>query len=200
MKFTLAQSTKQDFLKKLEFDNKLNTYLGKNTKLSKMEIKSLYNYYVKLHNLIDEYIIFCENDENEIVGYIHIGTYVIDKGIRLEDVGNLIGIYVDENSRGGSFIAFDLLKNGLALLRQNGINKAYMNVQTHNKFRFLHYAISDEVVASETYTRKNGTITTNKLLAINDIAKLQEKPLKDIMRDVRKYRLQFEKEGKEREV
>ena len=200
MKYRLAQSNKEDFLKKLEFDNKLNSFLGSGQTYSKSELKKMYNKFVKEHNQIDDYIIFCENEEGNVVGYIHINIHNFGTENEPNYVAHLPGVYVDKNARGTSLISYDLLKQGLELLQEKGFNKVFMNVQTHNEFRFLHYAIADEVVFTESYTRKDGTINSNKLLAINDISKLLEKSWKDILRDARKYRLQFEKEGKEREV
>lgn len=199
MKYRIAQSNKEDFLKKVEFDNKLNSFLSGGNAYLKNELRKGYKNYIK-RNQIDEHLIFAENDEKKVVGYIHIKINDFSNEKEQNIIPHLQGIYVDEKARGTTLVSYDLLKQGLALLQEKGFNKVYMNVQTHNKFRFLHYAIADEVVFTETYTRKDGTINSNKLLAINDISNLQEKSWKDILRDAKKFRLQFEQEGKEREV
>ena len=196
--YRLAESTKEDFMKIQELDYKLTLSLNPQAKIpTEKELKKRFKYFKNLHNKIDEFFILCEID-GEAIGYCQIGTYAILNDKRHNDVGNIIAIYVDKGHR-SIVLSFTLFQKALTLLQEHGINQAIMNVQTHNEFRFLHYAICDEVISSEKYTRKDGTNSCNKLLAINDISALMTKSWRDIAREATTHRKNFEENGIELE-
>ena len=193
-KFRLAQSNIEDFMKIVEFDNKLSMHLGKQKKYeTDEEIAEHYLYFSKCHNNIDEYYIFYEQN-NKLVGYIHVGSYIFFNGKRDESIGNICDIFVDPENRNG-VIALELLREGLKILQKQNINQAIMTVQTHNPFRFLHYGIADEVYTREKYIRKNGEESENIILQINDINSLQQRPFKDILRNINEHRKNFRDNG-----
>ena len=192
--FRFAESNIDDFMKIVEFDNKLSIHLGNNKKYeSEEEIAEGYLYYSKYHNGIDEYYIFYE-ENNKLIGYVHIGNYIVFNHVRDESIGNILDIFVDPESRNG-VIALQLLREGLNILQKQNINKAIMTVQTHNPFRFLHYGIADEVYTREKYTRKNGESSENIILQINDIKALQQRPFNEILRNIHTHRKNFRDNG-----
>lgn len=197
--YRMAKTNKEDFMKKVEFETKLYTFLNPTYEVpSQEDLEVLWKLYCLPLYPKKQITIFAECN-GEVVGCIEIDPFALMPNNEIDySYGTLQHIFVDPNFR-ASNIALQLLRKGADVLIERGINKAIMNVQTHNKFRFLHYAICDEVLSSETYTRTDGSVSCTKTLAINDLKALQNKSLLDICREKRKHQKNFEEHGIELE-
>lgn len=196
--YRVAKSTESDFMKKIEFDTKLNTFLNPSYQPPTEEDLAEKLRVFTLTNNTDRFVVFAEL-EDEVIGYIYIENfYIYGKGNIDYSSANINDIFVLPSHRTG-IVALKLLHHAIDILNEKGINKGIMNVQTHNKFRFLHYAICDEVISSEYYTRSNGEQSCTKTLAIHDLKKLRNRPLRDILQAKRLHQKNFEENGIERE-
>ena len=195
--YRLSQNTKEDFMKKVEFETKLKTFLNPNYQPPTEETLNEHFRVYNLTNNTDRFVVFAEI-ETEVVGYIYIENFYIFGKENVDNTfANINDIFVLPSHRTG-MVALNLLHYAIDILNEKGINKGIMNVQTHNKFRFLHYAICDEVIATEHYTRSNGEPGCTKTLAIHDLKALRNKPLKEIMQAKRYHQKNFEEKGIER--
>lgn len=196
--YRLAQSTNEDFMKKVEFETKLKTFLNPNYQQPSEETLAEHFRVFSLTNNINRFVAFAEYEE-EVVGYIYCENFYIFGENDIDyTYANINDIFVLPKHRTG-LVALRLLHFAIDILNEKGINKGIMNVQTHNEFRFLHYAICDEVLSSEHYTRSNGQPSCTKTLAINNLKEFRNRPLKDIMKAMRFHQKNFEENGIERE-
>lgn len=196
--YRVANSTENDFMKKLDFDTKLNTFLNPSYQPPSKDALTEQFRVFTLTNNTDRFVVFAEL-ENEVIGYIYIENfYIFGKGNIDYSSANINDIFVLPSHRTG-IVALKLLHHAIDILNKKGINKGILNVQTHNKFRFLHYAICDEVISSEYYTRSNGQQSCTKTLAIHNLQELRNKPLREILKAKRFHQKNFEENGIERE-
>jgi len=94
-------------------------------------------------------------------------------------------IYVDEDKR-DLITSYKLIKNLLKLLIENGYSQALLQVQTFNKQRFLHYALSDKnIIKSFPNTYKEGY--EDQILLINDLNSVYNQTFKELLNRCKKY-------------
>lgn len=90
-------------------------------------------------------------------------------------------IYVKEDNR-DFLCAYKLMKTLLKELTKQGINKAIMQVQTFNKERFLHYALSDKNIIHSYVAKRNNEEYEEQILLIDDIQNCLELTMREYMK------------------
>ena len=120
----------------------------------------------------DEIYVICEKD-GEFVGFAGGATYHIEKNGKgaNDNAGLITDILVKEEYR-GSEVAYKLFMMIINSLIEYGKESALMVVQDTNPNRYLHYAISDEVISREVYTSENGKTYVDEILLIKDLKKI----------------------------
>ena len=111
----------------------------------------------------DEYVEFC-NQTNTVIEYV----------------------YVKEKNR-DFLVAYELMKKLLEELIQLGRTKAIMQVQTFNKERFLHYALSDKNIINSFAAKRNEVEYEEQILLINDINECLKLSMRDYMKKTLLY-------------
>lgn len=103
-----------------------------------------------------------------------------------EDVAVIDYIYTEESSRGLN-VSFELISKLFKLLVNLGVKQAIMQVQTFNKQRFFHYALSDKkIIKSTSMEGKNGSYY-DQILLIEDLKMAADISKRELMLKVRKY-------------
>ena len=98
-------------------------------------------------------------------------------------------VYVKENNR-GFVVAYELMKSLIQELINSNINSALMQVQTFNKQRYLHYALSDKNIIKSTYTENYGKKYYDEILLIKDLKSVLKTSIKEFL--VKVYRFSIE--------
>lgn len=112
------------------------------------------------------------------------------------DIAVIDYIYSDENSRNIS-ISFELIALLLKELVNMGVKKSIMQVQTFNKQRFFHYAFSDKNIIKATTLEKNGQNYDDQILLIEDLNKVANMSLRELMLKAHKYSIEDKEINKE---
>lgn len=95
-------------------------------------------------------------------------------------------IYTLEDKRNIA-VSFELIVRLVNKLLENGTKKAIMQVQTYNKQRFFHYALSDKNIIKTTPIEKDGEIYEDQILLIDDLNKIANMTLKTLMLKARTF-------------
>ena len=102
------------------------------------------------------------------------------------DVAVIDYIYTKEDSRSIK-VAYELLMRLLNELISVGIKSAIMEVQTFNKQRFFHYALSDkDIIKSSERENKKGKYE-DQILLIKDIRKVATFSMRELMSKAVEY-------------
>ncbi len=102
------------------------------------------------------------------------------------DIAVIDYIYTLEDKRNIA-VSFELIVRLVNKLLENGTKKAIMQVQTYNKQRFFHYALSDKNIIKTTPIEKDGEIYEDQILLINDLNKIANTTLKTLMLKARTF-------------
>ena len=105
------------------------------------------------------------------------------------DIAVIDYIYVDENARSLS-VSFELISGLLKELVNTGVKSAIMQVQTFNKQRFFHYALSDKNIIKSTTLEKNGQPYDDQILLIEDLNKVADMSIRELMIKAHKYSIE----------
>ena len=68
------------------------------------------------------------------------------------------------------------------------INEAVMQVQTFNKQRYLHYALSDKNIINSEVCKRKGDEYEDQILLIKDLKSVQTLTLKQLMQKIVNYK------------
>ena len=192
--FRVSDKSKEDFFKQMQLETKLHTYLGtRHTNLHPDDWEDFYDTVYRFGLSDNEFVAFAEC-ENKTIGYVEVQADYID--IKGKTYGVIANIYVEPQFR-SSGVALTLFRMGVDLLLEHNVTRAVMNVGCDNPFRFLHYAVCDEVIRTTKQLNPDGTIKYNKLLAINDLRKIQNMSLIEICRKKREHQKNYEVHGME---
>ena len=78
-------------------------------------------------------------------------------------------------------VSAELIFRLLAELVNIGVTKAIMQVQTYNKQRFFHYALSDKNIIKSTTEERNGQPYDDQILLIEDLKKASNMSVRELM-------------------
>lgn len=95
-------------------------------------------------------------------------------------------IYIDENARNLT-VSFELISKLLKELVNMGVKQAIMQVQTFNKQRFFHYALSDKNIIKSTILEKDGKTYNDQILLIEDLNKVADMSIRELMLKTYEY-------------
>ena len=91
--FRVSDNSKEDFLKKMELETKLHTYLGtKYTNLDPKEWEIYYDNFCGTSRLNDDFVAFAEC-ENKSIGYVEVQTNYIN--LQGKNYGLIANIYIE---------------------------------------------------------------------------------------------------------
>lgn len=96
-------------------------------------------------------------------------------------------IYVKEKFRGAQ-TAYNLIMGIIKQLVSLNINEAVMQVQTFNKQRYLHYALSDKNIINSEVCKRKGDEYEDQILLIKDLKSVQTLTLKQLMQKIVNYK------------
>lgn len=105
------------------------------------------------------------------------------------DVAVIDYIYTDENARNLN-VSFELISQLLKKLANMGVKQAIMQVQTFNKQRFFHYALSDKNIIKSTPLERNGQPYDDQILLIKDLNKIANMSIRELMLKAHKYSIE----------
>lgn len=108
------------------------------------------------------------------------------KDIITPDIAVIDYIYVDEDERNFG-VSFELISKLLTELVGLGVKQAIMQVQTFNKQRFFHYALSDKNIIKSTILERNGQVYDDQILLIEDLNTVANMSLRELMIKAYKY-------------
>ncbi len=146
---------------------------------------------IKIAEAIDnktEIYIFAYSD-NKIIGFSGASLnndYYAD--IITPDIAVIDYIYVCENSRNLT-VSFELISQLLKELVNMGVKQAIMQVQTFNKQRYFHYALSDKNIIKSTTLQSNGQTYDDQILLIENLEKVSNITLKELMAKAYKHKV-----------
>lgn len=106
-----------------------------------------------------------------------------------QDIAVIDYIYTLENSRNIS-VSYELISQILKALVNQGVKQAIMQVQTFNKQRFFHYALSNKNIIKSTTFEKNGQSYDDQILLIEDLNKVANISLRELMQKALKYSIE----------
>ena len=95
-------------------------------------------------------------------------------------------IYTDENARNLT-VSFELISKLLKELVNMGVKQAIMQVQTFNKQRFFHYALSDKNIIKSTILEKDGKTYNDQILLIENLNKVADMSVRELMLKTYEY-------------
>lgn len=78
-------------------------------------------------------------------------------------------------------VSFELISRLLKELVDIGVTKAIMQVQTYNKQRFFHYALSDKNVIKTSLVESKGNMYEDQILLIEDLRKTANMSARELM-------------------
>ena len=106
------------------------------------------------------------------------------------DIAVIDYIYVDKNSL-NNFIAFDLISTLLKRLVEMNVKSAIMQVQTSNKQKYFHYALSDKnIIKSNIIPEFKDKNYYDQILLIQNIEQVSQITLQELMQKTHKYVLE----------
>ena len=103
------------------------------------------------------------------------------------DIAVIDYIYVDENCRSIT-LAFDIISKLFKTLLTLRIKQAIMQVQTYNKQRFFHYALSDKNIIKTTPIENKDQIYEDQILLIEDLEKTFNMTFREIIHKAHNYK------------
>ena len=138
-----------------------------------------------IDNKTEIYILaYCNNKIIGFSGASLNNDYYAD--IISADVAVIDYIYVLENLRNLT-VSFELISQLLKELVSMGVKQAIMQVQTFNKQRFFHYALSDKNIIKSSTLERNGQIYDDQILLIEDLKQVSNISIKELMAKAYKY-------------
>ena len=108
--------------------------------------------------------------------------------IKKKSVASLDYIYINEDNR-NLITAYKCLMLVVNELIKDRIESAEMIVQTFNKQRFLHYALSDKNIIAETKRQHKGETIKDQTLLIQNLKNLAELTFNDLVKKTHQYAL-----------
>lgn len=102
------------------------------------------------------------------------------------DIAVIDYIYVLKNSR-DIYISFQLISLLLKKLISIGVKQAIIQVQTYNKQRFFHYALSDKNIIKSKKIEISGKQYEDQILFIEDLTKVANFTARELMEKAHKY-------------
>lgn len=102
------------------------------------------------------------------------------------DVAVIDYIFVSKDARDIS-VSFSLISNIIEILIIMNVKQAIMQVQTYNKQRFFHYALSDKKIIKSTTIEIKGQVYEDQILLIEDLSKIKNMSIRDLMIKAHKY-------------
>lgn len=102
------------------------------------------------------------------------------------DIAVIDYIYTLEEARDVS-VSFELISQLLKELVSLGVCKAIMQVQTFNKQRFFHYALSDKNIIKSTKEERNGQSYEDQILLIKDLNKVANMSPRELILKAHRY-------------
>ena len=108
------------------------------------------------------------------------------KDIISPDIAVIDYIYTCENSR-DVIASFELISELLKTLAKMGVKQAIMQVQTYNKQRFFHYALSNKNIIKTTPIEANGKMYEDQILLIEDVNEVSKISIRELMKIAHKY-------------
>lgn len=102
------------------------------------------------------------------------------------DIAVIDYIYVNEDERNVS-VSFELISRLLKELANLNVKQAIMQVQTFNKQRFFHYALSDKNIIKSTTVERDGQTYEDQILLIKDLNKVTNMSIRELMMKAHKY-------------
>ena len=133
---------------------------------------------------------FCNNKVIGFSGASINNDYYSD--IITPDVAVIDYIYVCTNARNLT-VSFELISQLLKELVTIGVKQAIMQVQTFNKQRFFHYALSDKNIIKSTTLEKNGQSYDDQILLIENLNKVSDMSIRELMIKAHSYSVQEKK-------
>lgn len=109
------------------------------------------------------------------------------KDVISPDVAVIDYIYITENNTSIS-TSFNLISELINCLIKNGVKQSIMQVQTFNKQRFLHYALSDKNIIKSTPIENRGKMFEDQILLIEDLNAVANLSMMDIMRKAHAFK------------
>lgn len=111
------------------------------------------------------------------------------KDIITPDIAVIDYIYILEDARNLS-VSFELISKLLKELVTMGVGKAIMQVQTFNKQRFFHYALSNKNIIKSTTGERNGQSYEDQILLIEDLNTVANISIRELMIKAHKYTIE----------
>lgn len=94
-------------------------------------------------------------------------------------------IYIEKSNR-NLITSYNLIKSLFKLLLDNGYTQALLQVQTFNKQRFLHYALSDKNII-KAFPNEFKSEHEDQILLIKDLKKIYNLTLSELFNKCKKY-------------
>lgn len=135
----------------------------------------------------------CINNKSEIYSLIKSNNnYIGFCGVfisQTEEVkASIEYIYLPKKSR-NLVTAYKCLTFTMNILIDMGIKSAKLQVQTYNKQRFLHYAITDKnILSSQELETSKGEKYMDQILLIKDLSKLVNLSFSELIKKVKYYK------------
>ena len=165
----------------------VRTATSKDSKIIKDMVNEMYGIEYEKRDLQVIEAAILSNRELYILAYID-SFCVGFAGATLKDNNAILDyIYVKDDYRGLA-VAYEMLMKIVEEIIDAGINSAILQVQTFNKQKFFHYAISDKnIIETKKCERKNEEYE-DQILKIQDLRKLKDITFKELMNKVLKYK------------
>ena len=109
------------------------------------------------------------------------------KDIITPDIAVIDYIYIDETLADFN-VSFNLISSLLKRLVEIGVKSAILQVQTSNKQRFFHYALSDKNIIKTEPIEQHGKYFEDQILLIRDLKEVSALSMKDIMKKAYYFR------------
>jgi len=123
--------------------------------------------------------------DNQIIGFAGASKNKDYLDVAQNSVAVIDYIYIEESNR-DLITAYSLIKSLFKQLIDNGFTQALLQVQTFNKQRFLHYALSDKNIIKEfPCSYREGF--NDQILLINDLTNVYNLSLKELYNKCSKY-------------
>lgn len=123
--------------------------------------------------------------DNKIIGFAGASKNKDYLDIAPDTVAVIDYIYIEESNR-DLITAYNLIKSLFKQLIDNGFSQALLQVQTFNKQRFLHYALSDKNIIKEfPCSYREGY--NDQILLIKDIKTVYKQTLAGLLKKCKGY-------------
>lgn len=149
-------------------------------------------------NKTEIYILAFDNDE--CIGFSGASLnndYYAD--IVANDVAVVDYIFVKKSRRNIS-VAYGLISLLLKQLVKMGVMQAIMQVQTFNKQRYFHYALSNKNIIKTATLQSNGKTYQDQILLIDDLKATSNISIKDIITKAIHFKKQDDAAAKQKNV